>query len=187
MSELRAGWYETVSSQVRYEGFSTVRVDSVRMPDGDEAEREIVEHDDAVAVVAVTTDERVLLLRQYRHAIGRYVLEIPAGKLDVDGEAVEDAARRELAEELAYDAPTLLPLVTFMNSVGWCTEHTHVLLATGCTAGRVPDGFTAEAEEADMEVVSMTVDEAMEAARTGVIVDSKSLIGLLLAEPHLTG
>lgn len=187
MSELPTGWYETVSSTVHYQGYSTVRVDSVRMPDGDEADREVVEHDDAVAVVAVTADQRVLLLRQYRHAMGRYVLEIPAGKLDVEGEAVEDAARRELAEELAYDAPTLEPLVTFMNSAGWCTEHTHVLLATGCTPGRVPEGFTAEAEEADMEVVSMSVPEAMEAARSGVILDSKSLIGLLLAEPHLTG
>lgn len=182
---MNGGWFETLQSSVKYEGFSTIRVDDVQMPDGSVVSRETVEHDDAVAMVAVTTSNEVLLLRQYRHPIGRYVLEIPAGKLDVDGESVEEAGRRELAEELEYDAGKVTPLITFLNSAGWTDEKTHVLLATGCTPGRHPDGFTPEAEEADMEIIPMQLDAALEAARSGDIVDSKSLIGLLLAAPHL--
>jgi 8-oxo-dGDP phosphatase len=177
-------WFQTVASRIAHEGYSTVRLDTVRMPDGSESDREVVEHDDAVAIVPITATGEVLLLRQYRHAVGRYVLEVPAGKLDVAGESVEEAAHRELAEELAYEAATFEPLVTFLNSAGWTDERTHVLLATGCTPGRAPDGFTPEAEEADMEVVPMAVADALEAARTGVIVDSKTLIGLLLAAPR---
>lgn len=182
-----AAWFETVATRRIHEGFSNVRVDTVRMPDGSEVDREIVEHTDAVAVVPVTDDGRILLLKQYRQPVGRYVLEIPAGTLDVPGEELEAAARREVSEELAHDLGELVFLVTFLNSVGWSTERTHLWLGTGCRPGSPPDGFFAEAEEADMEIVPMAVDDAIEAARSGDIVDSKTLIGLLLAAPHLEG
>lgn len=180
-----ASWFATVASKVVYEGFSTVRVDTVRMPDGSDVDREIVEHIDAVAVVPITDDGRVLLLKQYRQAFGRYVLEVPAGKLDVAEESVEAAARREVAEELAYEVGTLVPLVTFLNSAGWATERTHVLLGTGCRPGTHPEGFVPEDEEAVMEVVPMAITDALDAARSGVITDGKTLIGLLMAAPHL--
>jgi 8-oxo-dGDP phosphatase len=159
--------YEVESSEVVYDGFSTVRVDRVRMPDGEVAEREVVEHTDAVGVVPLDAEGRVVLLRQYRHPVGETVLEIPAGKLDVDGEPREDAAARELLEETGLAADGLVELVTFTNSSGWTDEVTTVYLARVVRPGDVPEDFTATAEEADMEVVRMPLDEAVAMARRG--------------------
>lgn len=177
--------YETESSDIVYEGFSTVRVDRVRMPDGSLAEREIVEHTDAVAVVPIDAEGRVVLLRQYRHALGEPALEIPAGKLDVAGEAREAAARRELLEETGLEAGGLEHLVSFRNSGGWTDEETTVYLARDVRPGDVPEDFTATAEEADMEVVRLPLADALAAARRGEIIDAKTLIGLLLSADRL--
>lgn len=174
--------FETLSSEDRYVGFSTVRVETVRTPDGSEVEREIVRHDDAVAIVAVTEHGEVLLLRQYRQPLRDHVLEIPAGKLDVEGESPPQAAARELAEETGYQAPSLEHLVTFVNSAGWTDERTHVYLATDVRRGDPPEGFEAADEEADMELVHLGLTEAIDAARRGQITDAKSLVGLLLAD-----
>jgi 8-oxo-dGDP phosphatase len=173
--------FEVESSEVVYEGFSTVRVDLVRMPDGSAATREIVEHNDAVAVVPLDTDGRVVLLSQYRHALGEAALEIPAGKLDREGEEPEAAARRELLEETGLQADALERLVTFDNSGGWTDEQTTVYLARDVRPGDVPDDFTATAEEADMEIVRLPLEEAVEKARSGEITDAKTLVGLLLS------
>lgn len=179
------GWFETLDSREVYSGFSRIRVDTVRTPEGTEVEREVVERVDAVAIVAVAADGHVLLLKQYRHPIGGYVLEIPAGLLDVDDEEPEAAARRELAEELHHEAREMVHLTTFLNSAGWCTERTHVFLARGCTPSRAPEGFVADSEEADMETVAMPAEAAIESVREGSITDAKSVVGLLLAEPLL--
>jgi ADP-ribose pyrophosphatase YjhB (NUDIX family) len=121
--------FTTVSVDEHYTGRSTVRIEMVRTPDGGEVEREIVGHDDAVAIVPVTDDGEVVLLRQYRQALREHLLEIPAGTLDVDGESPTEAALRELAEETGYTARSLEHLVTFHNSAGWTDERTHVYLA----------------------------------------------------------
>lgn len=176
------GGFETLSSEERYSGFSTVRVERVRTPDGGEMEREIVGHDDAVAIVPVTRDGEVVLVRQYRQALREYVLEAPAGKLDVDGEGPRAAAARELAEETGYHPDSLEHLVTFDNSTGWTDERTHVYLATGIRHTGPPDEFEAEHEEADMSLVHLDLGEAIAAARRGEITDAKTLVGLLLAD-----
>ena len=181
------GWYEVRSSETVYEGFSTVKVDEVRMPDGSTAEREYVVHDDAVAVVPLLDDGSVLLLKQYRHPVGRYVLELPAGKMDEDGESPEDTGRRELREEVGHAADELIHLVTFENSAGWSDERTHVFLARGVRASAPPEGFSAEHEEADMEVVRLPFEEAVSQARAGELTDAKTVIGLLLAAARLPG
>lgn len=169
------------SSRVVYDGrLARVRVDTLGCPDGSTVEREIVEHPDAVAVVAVEDDGNVVLLRQYRHAVGQHELELPAGILDVDGEAPQQAAERELAEEVGLAARRLVPLVTFHNSGGWTDESTTVYLAEGVHPVAGPDEYTAEAEEADMEVVRLPLAEALDLAAAGEISDAKTLIGLLL-------
>jgi 8-oxo-dGDP phosphatase len=173
--------YETLDARDHYEGRSLVRIETVRMPDGGEAEREIVVHDDAVAVVPVTDDGQVVMLRQYRQPFRRYVLEIPAGTLDHDGESIEEAAHRELAEETGYAAARLEHLTTFFNSAGWTDEQTHVYLGTGVHPTDAPAGFEAEHEEADMETVLLDLDAAVAMARRGEVPDSKTLVGLLLA------
>lgn len=179
-----ASWFETVASEVVHDGYSRVRRDLVRTPDGHEVEREVVEHASAVAVVPILDDGDVLLLRQYRHAVGRYVLEVPAGKLDVEGEPPVEAAQRELAEEVGYRAEELIELTTFENSAGWTTETTTVYLGRGLTPTAPPDDFEPHAEEADMEIVRLPLAEAIEQAERGTITDAKSVIGLLLARAH---
>jgi 8-oxo-dGDP phosphatase len=179
--------YGVEDSELRYDGrLSRVRMDQVRMPDGDVQPREIVEHPDAVAVVPIDDDGRVVLIRHYRHALGRRMLEIPAGILDVDGEAPEGAARRELAEEVGLEAVRWTKLVHFANSAGWSTECTTVYLATGLSEITDP-GFTPTAEEADLEVLRVPFAEALASAQRGDLDDAKTLIGILLAGPHLQG
>lgn len=184
---MTAGWFETEDTRLAYEGFCTVRLDRLRMPDGDAVEREVCEHMDAVAVVPVTGEGDVLMVRQYRHPVGRYLLEIPAGLLDVPGEDVAEAGRRELIEETHHDADVLTSLVTFENSAGWTTERTHVLLGTGLRPTSPPDGFEPEAEEADMEVERLPLDDVVAMAREGVLTDAKTVIGVLLAAERRGG
>jgi 8-oxo-dGTP pyrophosphatase MutT (NUDIX family) len=185
VSDDRTGWFETVSHDTVYRGFSTVHRDEVRMPDGRTAVREYVEHDDAVAVVPLLDDGSVLLLRQYRHPVGRYVLEIPAGKMDVAGEDPAETGRRELVEEAGHTADELVPLVTFENSAGWSTERTHLFLGRRLRPATRPDGFEPEAEEADMEIVRLPLADAVAMARAGELSDAKTLVGLLLADVHV--
>lgn len=181
--DARPGWFETVDRTIAYEGsFATVRVDRVRMPDGTTVDREVVEQDDAAAVVPLMDDGTVILLRQYRQPFADYVLEIPAGKLDEEGEDPRDTAARELTEETGYRARRLERLTTFRNSAGWTDEVTTIFLGTGLTHRGVPDDFEREAEEEDMEVVRLPLDQAVAEVRAGTITDAKTIIGLLLVD-----
>ena len=181
MTQDAANWFQVLDSRVEYTGFSTVRTDVVVMPDGSRTEREVVEHLSAVAVVPVLDDDTVVLLRQYRHPVGRYMLEIPAGILDVDGEAEDAAAHRELVEETGLRAGTLEHLTTFHNSAGWTDERTTVYLGRDLVEAPQPDGFEPAAEEADMEVVRLPLAAAVDAVAAGEITDAKTVVGLLLA------
>lgn len=181
-----ASWWETVDSRTVHEGvLSDVRIDTVRTPDGDEVEREVVAHPDAVALVPVMDDGSVVLLRQYRQPFRAYQLEIPAGKLDEADESPEETGRRELREEIGMDAGELDHLTTFENSSGWTDEVTHVYLARRIHEADAPDGFTPEHEEADFEVVRLPFDDAVEAVLRGEITDAKTIVGLLLAADRL--
>lgn len=171
--------FAVAASTVTHEGvLTTMRVDTVRMPDGGTVEREIAERPNAVAMVPLTDTGEVVLVRQYRHAVGRYELEIPAGLLDVEGEPEDDAAQRELAEEIGVTAAVLRRLTCFHNSSGWSDEATIVYLATGLRDAAI-DGYVAEAEEADMTIVRMRLDDALAAVLRGEISDAKTVIGLL--------
>jgi len=173
--------FPVAASEVTHEGMlTTLRVDTVRMPDGEAVLREIAQRPDAVAMVPVTDDGEVILVRQYRHAVGAYELEIPAGLLDVDGESEEVAAQRELAEEIGVTAGTLARLIRFHNSSGWSEEATIVFLASDLRAAAAPEGFEAEGEEADMTVVRMPLDDAVAAVHRNEIADAKTVIGVLL-------
>lgn len=183
--DAQVAWFATVESREVYRGFSTVRVDTIRTPDGEVVEREIVERPDAAAVVPVTDDGHVLLVRQYRAPLGRYQLEIPAGLLDVAGEDPEDTARRELVEEIHHRAGSLDHLATIDVSAGWCDERVHLFLGRGLVPEAPPEDHRAEAEEAHLEVVRFALDDALEIARTGQLGDAKSVLGLLLAGARL--
>jgi 8-oxo-dGDP phosphatase len=173
--------YEILSSELTHEGqLSRLRVDRLRMPDGDEAEREVVEHPDAVALVPVDDDGQVVLLRQFRHPVRRYLLELPAGKLDNEGEGPADAAQRELVEEVGLAAGRLTELLCFHNSSGWTDESTTIFLAEDLRPAEAED-FVAQHEEADMQVVRIPLAEAVQRVHAGEITDAKTVIGLLMS------
>lgn len=173
--------YSVVDSRVSHEGMmSTLRIDRVSGPDGSVMTREVAEHLDAVAVVPLTDDRQVVLVRQYRHPVRRYELEVPAGILDVDGEAAYDAAVRELAEETGLRAARLERVTRFWNSAGWSDESTTIFVATGLTPAPHDEAFVAEGEEADMVVLRMPLEDALAKVRSGEIGDAKTIIGLLL-------
>lgn len=177
-----AAWFETVSQQMAYSGYSSVRIDEVLTPEGAIVEREVVERTDAAAVVAVNADNQVILVRQYRHPVESYMLELPAGTVDVEGETVREAVVRELQEEALHTVTDMHHLTTFYNSVGWTNERTYLFYAPGVKPSPAPVNFRAEAEEAHMEIVLLDFDEAIAAVETQVIRDAKTVVGLLLAQ-----
>ena len=176
-----SGRFEVTASQVTHKGvLTTVRIDTIRAPDGSTVQREIAQRPNAVAMVPLTADGEVILLRQYRHAVGRHEIEIPAGLLDVHREREDAAAQRELIEEIGMTAGTLRRLLRFHNSSGWSDEATTVFLATDLREAEVDADFVAEAEEADMAILRMPLQDAVAAVHRGEIQDAKTVIGLLL-------
>ena len=124
--------WPVVSSAERYRGkIIDVRSDTIRSPDGNTAEREVVGHPGAVGVLALDESRRVLMIRQYRHPVGRLLWELPAGLRDVAGEPLLQTARRELLEETGYRAARWEVLVDYFSSPGIITERLRVFLARG--------------------------------------------------------
>jgi 8-oxo-dGTP pyrophosphatase MutT (NUDIX family) len=155
-----------------------VRVESFRHADGEVVKREIVRHQGAVGVVAYD-EEAVWLVRQPREAVGEELLEIPAGRLDVEGEQPAETARRELAEEIGRGARDWEPILSYYSSPGFTDERVHLFCATGLYEQR------AESEENErIEVVPWPLSQlarAIEQCR-----DAKTLIGLLWLERRLS-
>jgi ADP-ribose diphosphatase len=176
--------FSVVSSSTLCEaGFLTVSRQRVAGPGGDEFDRHVVHHPGAVVVVPVIDGEAVLV-RQYRVATGGELLEVPAGKRDVDGEAPEVTANRELEEEIGFRAGRLDRLCEFYNSPGFCDEYTYLFLATDL-APRPRAAMSAEEHAMTIERVPLERVDALIAARE--IVDAKSIVGLLLARSFLAG
>lgn len=177
--------FTTRSSRVAHRGFSTVRVDELDGPDGPFT-REVVEHPDAVAIVALDAEGRVATVRQYRHPLGRDLLELPAGTLDVAGEAPDAAAHRELAEEVGLATDELIPLGGMWNSAGWSDERTLLYLAPRTRPAAAPKGFVAADEEAVMAVEWHPLADLVAAARSGELEDAKTAVGVVRAAARLT-
>ena len=165
---------ETLHSRIAFDGRAVkLRVDTVRTSDGRETTREIVEHGECVAVVAVTEEDRVLLVRQYRTPLACDLLEIPAGGIE-PGENPEETARREMQEETVFFPQNVLPLGGFYSSPGYCNEYLHLFLATGLMPRRL------HAEDTDsIEIVSVPVADIACLVSSGEIRDAKSIAGLL--------
>ena len=152
-----------------------VRVDDVRLPSGRQTVREVVETAPAVAAVPITTDGRVLLIRQYHHAIGRALLGLPAGTQE-PGEEPAATVRRELIEETGYAADTVTELVAYYPSPGYTDERLTIFRADGC---RPVGGGPALDELIDVVPVPLAEIPALVAAGPDQIAESKTLIGLL--------
>jgi ADP-ribose pyrophosphatase len=172
--------WDVAGSRRHYDGgFISVREDTVTSPGGDEFDRAVVEHKGAVGVVAIDADDRVLLLRQYRHAAGRRLLELPAGILDVDDEPDIDAAARELTEETDVVAAEWSHLVELWSSPGMTDEHWHVFVARDLRAAPVGSVPERQHEEAYMEVVWVPLADAVAAVLDRRITDAMAMVGLL--------
>jgi len=174
-------YYEKeLKREYKFEGrILNLRVDTVEMPDGSEAMREVVEHNGGVAVVAVDEKDRVYLVRQYRRPLDRDLLEIPAGKLD-KGEDHRIGAIRELKEETGLTAGSLLYLSGTAASPGYTSEIIHLYLATDLTRG---EAQLDEGEFLNLEIY--TLDQTIEMIKKGEIVDGKTINALLLAKEFL--
>ena len=151
-------------------------------PDGHRFERDVVRHPGAVAVVAVTGSGSVVLVRQYRPPVDRWLLEIPAGTCDVPGEAPEVTAGRELAEEVGLRADRLTLLTRTAITPGFCDEFTHIYLGTGLH--QVPSDRQGT-EERFMEVVDVPLDRFDDMVDDGTIVDAQTILGVGLARRRL--
>jgi 8-oxo-dGDP phosphatase len=178
----RPGEYETLKSETVYEGrVITLVRDTVAMPGGGDSVREIVHHPGAVAVVALDDEGRVVLLRQYRHPVGGYLWELPAGLRDADGEPPLETARRELAEEVQLSAERWTLLTTVYSTPGFCDEQILTYLAEDLSAVDRPEGFTAEHEELDMTIERVPLADAVRRVFDGGIRNAAAVIGLLAA------
>ncbi|MBQ8953075.1 MAG: NUDIX hydrolase [Clostridia bacterium] len=172
-----------VSEQSVFEG-KLVKVHKldVTLPSGKPALREVVRHPGASAIVPVDEKGMVTMVRQFRTAVGRVLLEIPAGKLDYRGEDRLEAARRELREETGLTAANWVHLTDITTTPGFCDELISIYLATGLTAGETdPD------EDEFLNIEKKPLAELAAMAMRGEICDSKTLVAILMADRYLRG
>jgi ADP-ribose pyrophosphatase len=164
-----------LTKQIVYDGkLFKVNLETVRLSDGRVRPREIVLHPGAVALVVVDGDGKLLLVRQYRRAADRALLEIPAGTREKDEEP-EACARREIQEETGYKAGKIERLGGFYSAPGFCTEFLHCYLCTDLSDSRLQGD-----EDESMELVRLPVDEVLAAIASGEMCDAKSICGIML-------
>ncbi|MDD4868327.1 MAG: NUDIX hydrolase [Mycobacterium sp.] len=177
--------FETKASELLYTGnIFALRRDHVLMPGDKVTTREVVEHFGAVAVVALDDEGNIPLVYQYRHAVGRRRWELPAGLLDVAGEAPHRTAARELQEEAGLQAATWRVLVDLDSTPGFSDESVRVYLATGLSEVHRPE---AHHEEADMTLQWYPLAEAARKALGGEIVNGIAVAGIMAAHAVTTG
>ena len=162
---------EVISSEERFVGrVFRVRTDEIVFPDGGDARLDIVEHRGSYAIIATPAPDTLVLVRQYRHAVGRELWEIPAGTAE-PGEGLLEGALRELAEETGYRAAAARLLGSFYMTPGFCNEIMHLVHADELTPGE-----TSFDEDERIVVQNFTIDEIQQLVRNGEIADAKTLI-----------
>ena len=175
-----AHWPVVSSAELARGRLVTVRTDKVRMPDDELAERDVVIHPGAVAVLALDDAQQVLLIRQYRHPVGRLLWEIPAGLRDVSGEPPWATARRELLEEAGYRARDWRVLADYYTSPGFSTERLRVFLARDLEF--VPEterDFVPEGEETQLVPAWLPLDEAVRKVLAGELHNGVAALAIL--------
>ncbi|MCF6093462.1 NUDIX hydrolase [Microaerobacter geothermalis] len=170
---------KTITSRTIYEGrIISLKLDEVEMPDGRISSREIVNHPGAVAIIAITDQDQMVMVKQYRKPLEKTIIEIPAGKLE-KGEKPEECALRELQEETGYTAKSLLHIASFYTSPGFADEIIHLFWADQLVKGEnAPD------DGEFVELVEITWDEAKDLLKSGVIIDAKTILALYVWENY---
>ncbi|GKV55485.1 ADP-ribose diphosphatase [Sporosarcina sp. NCCP-2222] len=170
---------KTVASKTIYEGkVISLRVEDVELPDGKLAKRELVKHPGAVAVLAVTAEGKLVFVRQFRKALERTLVEIPAGKIE-PGEDKRITAIRELEEETGYHAQQFEYIQSFATSPGFADEVIHLYVATGLQKVENP---AAGDEDEFIDILECTIEEAEQLVADGQIFDAKTLYAILYAK-----
>lgn len=169
---------ESISSSVIHQGKSfSFRSDEIRLPDGRTAKRDYVDYPEAVVILPITEDNKIIFVEQYRYPIRKTLIELPAGKIDDPQEPKESAAHRELVEETGYQAGEMKYIFSFYPAVGYSREMIHVFVAKYLDeVGQNPD------EDEFIEPVLMGFDEALDQIRYGRIDDSKTVLSILYYE-----
>jgi ADP-ribose pyrophosphatase len=182
LSDADASW-PVSSSESKYESpYVSLDVDTIVDPDGEEHARAVVSPNDAIGILALDDEDRLLLVEQYRHPVRRRLLEIPAGTLDVPGESPLDASIRELAEEADLIAGHWESQLKLVATPGYSTESWQVFLATDLSPVPEADRIARLAEEADMVQWWLPFDEAVSAVLAGRISDSLTVAAILAAQ-----
>lgn len=171
---------KTMKSDKLYEGkLLNLRVDTVELPDKKYSKREVIEHPGGVGIIPVTEDDSIILVKQYRKAVERFLLEIPAGKLELNEEPRE-TAQRELKEETGYEAGRMEYLLEFYTSPGFTNEKIYLFLATDLIEGEAnPDSGEF------IEYEKHKIDDLIKMVERGEIKDSKTIIGINFAKTYL--
>jgi ADP-ribose pyrophosphatase len=174
--------FKLLNSEQMYQGWVfNVRRDQVRTPANQQIDLDIVEHSNAVTIIPLDDRGQIWFVRQYRHAAGQELLELPAGKLE-DFEPPEDCARREIREEIGMAAGQMEEIGAFFLAPGYSTEYMHVYLATNLHPDPLPSD-----EDEFLSVVAYPVEQAFQMVRSGYLLDAKSLAALLLFKERLRG
>jgi 8-oxo-dGDP phosphatase len=175
--------WQVLDSELRARSYVVaLRTDLVLMPDGTSAERDVVVHPGAVGIVALDDNHQVLMIRQYRHPVGRMLWEIPAGLRDVEGEPIGVTAERELLEETGYRARDWRVLVDYFSSPGMTNERLRVYLARGLSEiAHAERGFVPQHEEAHLLLAWVPLDRAVELFLAGELHNGVAAVGILSA------
>ncbi|WP_341877519.1 NUDIX hydrolase [Defluviitalea saccharophila] len=169
--------HKTVSREEIYKGAIVSLVkDTITLPNGKTAQREVVLHNGASAVVPMDNEGNILLVRQYRHPAGKELLEIPAGLLE-DGEDPLECAKRELEEETGYKASEFSHIFSTYSAIGFCTEKIHIYLAKGLYEGKQNLD-----EDEFVNIEKYPLEEALQMIFDGRIEDGKTVCGILAAK-----
>lgn len=173
---------KTIQSEVLYIGkVITLQVDEVFLPDGNKSSREIVKHPGAVAIMAITEDKKIVLVEQYRKALERSIIEIPAGKIE-PGEPPEETARRELEEETGYTTSSLQYVQSFATSPGFADEVIHLYFAENIEKMSIKATLD---EDEFVEVLYVTIEEMESLVTNNKIYDAKTAFACLWLKDYM--
>lgn len=174
--------YKLLGSDVKFSGHVLrLKVDEIELPSGKKTSREVIEHGGAVGMIPIHADGSIVLVEQYRHAVDKNLLEIPAGKRDVDGEEPVETARRELQEEVGLTASEYIELARFYTTPGYSNEFFYLYLVRGL----VPAGAAGEVEEEITSVATVTFGQALQMIADGRIEDGKTIAAIAMAKLYL--
>ncbi len=172
---------KTIQTQEIFSGkVISLHLAEVKLPNGKTAKREIIKHPGAVAIIALTDENKIVMVEQYRKALERTIVEIPAGKLE-KGEVPADCARRELEEETGYECKSLDLLVSFYTSPGFADEIVHVFMAKGLSKKE----HAADLDEDEfVNLEELTLDEALQYVKEQKIYDAKTVFAVQYLQLH---